>query len=140
MKKRIKERWLKALRSGKYKQGRRRLRIEEDEGCSYCCLGVLTDLYIKSKAGKEVNAHWVENAGDVTHPSDCNKDQTCSGFIVGEDGPMTEQAVLPKEVSDWAGVNEGCPLIGKSKVGAISANDGGKSFKQIANMIEKHVE
>ena len=34
------EQWVKALRSGKYKLGRRRLRI----GDTFCCLGVLCDL------------------------------------------------------------------------------------------------
>lgn len=36
----IKEKWLKALRSGKYQQGKNYLYID---GC-YCCLGVLCDL------------------------------------------------------------------------------------------------
>lgn len=36
----MKGRWVAALRSGEYKQGRRRLRV----GHTYCCLGVLADL------------------------------------------------------------------------------------------------
>ena len=40
MDKKIKKKWLKALRSGKYKQGRDALRI----GNKFCCLGVLCDL------------------------------------------------------------------------------------------------
>jgi len=35
-----KARWLEALRSGKYKQGKQRLR----KGDSFCCLGVLCDI------------------------------------------------------------------------------------------------
>ena len=34
------EQWVEALRSGKYKQGRRTLRNRNDE---FCCLGVLPD-------------------------------------------------------------------------------------------------
>ena len=34
--------WIAALRSGTYNQGRERLRLYED---SYCCLGVLCDIY-----------------------------------------------------------------------------------------------
>ena len=45
MNERIKEKWLKALRSGKYKQGKGELR----EGGKFCCLGVLCDLYTKEK-------------------------------------------------------------------------------------------
>ena len=40
MDKKIKKKWLKALRSGKYKQGMGTLRIED----RFCCLGVLCDL------------------------------------------------------------------------------------------------
>jgi hypothetical protein len=36
------QKWLAALRSGKYKQGKRALAIREDaESISYCCMGVL---------------------------------------------------------------------------------------------------
>jgi len=38
MNKRMKTKWIKALRSGRYKQGRGRLKTEKG---SYCCLGVL---------------------------------------------------------------------------------------------------
>ncbi len=37
----VKVRWLAALRSGQYQQGKGRLRSEDNE---YCCLGVLCDL------------------------------------------------------------------------------------------------
>jgi len=37
----LKDKWVKALTSGKYKQGRNLLRDGEDR---YCCLGVLCDL------------------------------------------------------------------------------------------------
>ena len=48
MKPSIKKRWLEALRGGKYKQGRNYLRAKDKNGeLHYCCLGVLTDLYIK---------------------------------------------------------------------------------------------
>lgn len=43
MKSAIKTRWVKALRSGEYKQGRYALKSTT----GYCCLGVLTDLYCK---------------------------------------------------------------------------------------------
>jgi hypothetical protein len=37
----IKAKWLEALRSGRYKQGRKKLRPTPD---TYCCLGVLCDI------------------------------------------------------------------------------------------------
>jgi hypothetical protein len=45
MNKRIKARWVKALRSGRYKQGRNMLRTDDGK---FCCLGVLCDLHSKS--------------------------------------------------------------------------------------------
>lgn len=53
MKKEIKKLWIKALRSGEYKQIRDKLRKEE----GFCCLGVLCDLY-----GKRRRIGWVDNS------------------------------------------------------------------------------
>lgn len=48
MNKEIKKRWIEALRSGEYKQGKGRLcALNEDNTYSYCCLGVLADLRLK---------------------------------------------------------------------------------------------
>jgi hypothetical protein len=46
MDKEIKEKWLKALRSGEYKQGRNLLYQSKIDGTEerYCCLGVLCDV------------------------------------------------------------------------------------------------
>lgn len=41
MEKALKQKWLEALRSGKYKQGRLALRTKADD---FCCLGVLCDV------------------------------------------------------------------------------------------------
>lgn len=49
MNKRIKTKWLKALRSGEYQQGKDALR----EGDKFCCLGVLCDLH-----NKKYNHYW----------------------------------------------------------------------------------
>ena len=38
----VKQAWIDALRSGKYKQARKRLYRQETKG--YCCLGVLCDI------------------------------------------------------------------------------------------------
>ena len=40
MKKELKSRWVTALRSGEYKQGRRNLRLNNE----FCCLGVLCEI------------------------------------------------------------------------------------------------
>jgi hypothetical protein len=42
----IAKKWVEALRSGKYKRATHRLRANED---SFCCLGVLCDLYAEEQ-------------------------------------------------------------------------------------------
>ena len=41
----VKDKWLKALKSGKYRQGTRTLYADSDN--SYCCIGVLGDIHPK---------------------------------------------------------------------------------------------
>jgi hypothetical protein len=41
MKKEVAYKWIEALRSGKYEQGRQQLKTQNDE---FCCLGVLCDI------------------------------------------------------------------------------------------------
>ena len=50
----IKHKWIDALRSGKYKQGKYYLKTINDE---YCCLGVLTQLYVD----EHPNTSFIEN-------------------------------------------------------------------------------
>lgn len=76
----VKEKWVAALRSGEYIQGRRYLRNNNDE---YCCLGVLCDLH-----SKETNvAQW-----------------TKSKFAINE--YLGSTALLPMEVHHWSGIEE----------------------------------
>jgi len=50
MKKAVKKRWVKALRSGKYRQGEFKLCTRHKGGSKFCCLGVL--------AHEELDAEW----------------------------------------------------------------------------------
>ncbi len=56
----VKKKWVDALRSGKYDQCKGSLKGEK----GYCCLGVLTDLYLKEK-----NLDWIEYQNWGTLPS-----------------------------------------------------------------------
>ena len=54
MKKTIAEKWVKALRSGKYAKTKGLLcKVAKNGNKSYCCLGVLTELYNKEHIDKE---------------------------------------------------------------------------------------
>jgi hypothetical protein len=49
MNKRVKKLWLKALRSGRFKQGVGQLCSREDDGMHHCCLGVLEELAVAAR-------------------------------------------------------------------------------------------
>lgn len=55
----IKSKWLHALRSGEYKQGKGRLR----EHAAYCCLGVLCDIHAKETGGRWSSNEYLDCAG-----------------------------------------------------------------------------
>lgn len=128
MEKTIKVKWLKALRSGKYKQGTNGYLCEIKNGSRYfCCMGVLSDLYIKEKKMK-----WQDFQDNrLSFDGDCS---------------------LPAEsVCRWAGLinktlngNKTNPKGSfRNKNGIImecltNINDSGTSFKEIAKIIEKH--
>jgi hypothetical protein len=115
----IKALWVKALRSGKYKQTRFCLRDEVDD--SYCCLGVLCDLYAK----EHKDAKWKDDMGDI-------------GFIASK-GSNFESRVLPKKVTQWAGINS-IGKLNKPHASLIELNDDCKySFKKIAKVIEEQL-
>jgi hypothetical protein len=139
----IKERWLAALRSGKYKQGRGKLKTVDDE---YCCLGVLCELAVEDGViGSFISPYetsvWVYSPGDVEHPD-------------------TESGVLPKQVAEWAGIPSSNPYVSITKEEAsrmdahkvdyrsdgepsdstlACLNDGGLVFNQIADVIEREL-
>ena len=115
----VKVKWLEALRNGTYKQGRKTLKSGE----SFCCLGVLTDLYIK-EMGK---GKWDER----------------DYFVTPVEGA---KAFLPACVQEWAGVprSPNVPSDEKEYLPLTMLNDGydgtsPASFPEIANLIEKHL-
>lgn len=117
MNKRIKKLWIKALRSGKYKQAHHTLR---DGSNDRCCLGVLCDVFkADAKRGR-----WIRN-----------KDSKDWYFTV--DG-IEDSGVLPEPVWLWAKLPDDNPSLGTINT-AASLNDEGKDFDYIANRIEKYL-
>ncbi len=125
MKKDIKKKWLKALRSGEYKKATGSLKTTS----GFCCLGVLSDLYIKEHTTGRGKAEWVDRNGDIAFETK------------GE----SETGVLPSAVVRWAGLKDDAPKVsftgtGKDEdgqIGLINLNDDkGFSFARIADKIE----
>ncbi len=117
MNSRVKARWVKALRSGKYKKT---TSVLKNDDC-FCVMGVLCDLYVRSKEGKENKATWNEDGYICV-----NNESSC--------------AVAPAIVLKWADLQDirvsingiGHPIT------IMGLNDSGKkSFKQLADIIEK---
>lgn len=120
MKLRVKKMWTEALRSGEYSQTQHALK----NSGGFCCLGVLTDIYIKAVGGE-----W----------SSTSKEDGSMSF----DGECT---FLHDDVVKWAGVHKMNPLLKVELVhlqkniliSAVNLNDRfGYTFAQIADAIDR---
>lgn len=74
----------------------------------FCCLGVLCDIY-----AKETGVSW-----DKSPPKSLYE----------------EVSILPIQVAAWAGLQDQNPSV--SGLSLAEHNDGGKTFSEIADMIE----
>lgn len=129
MKKTIKKKWLKALRSGEYQQGTGRLKRKESETCeSYCCLGVLTDLYLKEKGGQWVCVDTGEKYG-VFRPVDADE---VSFSVATLSGPVMKWSGI---TSEWGTYDD---ITGPGGTQSLTTLNDGKrlTFTEIADVIE----
>lgn len=102
--------WLRALRSGKYKQTREYLHTDS----GYCCLGVACEIYNK------------------THKSKVNY----KGPLDEESLNDPKVAIVAR----WLGLEEGTgQFMGETNHSSLAdLNDKGQSFKEIADLIESN--
>lgn len=119
MNKKIADKWVKALRSGKYKQGKSRLRTDNE----YCCLGVLCDI---SKQGE-----WIKfkNTKNYRYASD----------KLGSNSPNF-YAHLLSYILKWAKMRSAAGEFEGCSIALTGLNDGGRSFEAIATIIEENWE
>lgn len=107
----IKAKWVAALRSGEYKQGTNRLKMAD----RFCCLGVLCDLH-----SKETGQQWVDMPG-------------------AQGAWYYRQCGLPAfTVVEWAGLDS-CDPAPEGYDPLSVLNDQGRTFAEIADLIEKHL-
>jgi hypothetical protein len=112
------DKWVKALRSEKYKQTDQMLR----DGDKFCCLGVACDIFKDEAAGE-----WQDDV------------------FVNKDNPEDESAcVLPPFMYRFLGISDSGNLTsnGAYPLDSLAGiNDAGASFDVIANSIEnRHVK
>jgi hypothetical protein len=106
----IKQKWVSVLRSGEYQQTQGRLRTDN----GFCCLGVLCDLY-----GKEHNVEWEPG---------CDNHYEFQG----------NNASLSLYVVEWSGLEGSNPYVDGGKTLSL-LNDSGKTFEEIADVIEEQL-
>ena len=127
MRKEVMKKWVKALRSGKFKQGTGTLKQYNSKGQpQHCCLGVLCELY---------NENMKKNH-KKTLP-----EKICDTYFITKFG--TKADTLPTQVKKWAGMKstEGYWTTENGlKDSLIDWNDSGKTFKNIANAINNNWE
>lgn len=126
----VKKKWVKALRSGEYKQGQFQLRPSTE---NFCCLGVLCDLAEKEGIGswrsfKEADAYAFYAGGNGSNEDSWRLDR------------------LPTQVCLWANIDEigSLPIPIHLKGGdcftLAKANDSYKlNFDEIADIIEREL-
>lgn len=110
----IKAKWLRALRSGEYEQARSVLKSPQG---GFCCLGVLADV---------CGAKWSE----MTRPINGAKYLGATLDIDGESKIITDGGLLDHSFLEKIGL-ENQRLLAEF-------NDGGQTFAQIADYIERN--
>ena len=123
----LKQKWVRALRSGKYTQATGALRTDD----GFCCLGVLCDVYDSDKwiaTGETINDEVFENWHYKT---------------VNEFGNQYAGEVLPHDVMEFCDMGTASPEIfiphGQNYKTLASINDDGATFTEIADLIETHL-
>jgi len=116
MKAEWKDKWVAALRSGEYKQTREQLY----DGKGYCCLGVLCKITGKKFFRDDYNHYY-------------------HYYVKDTQNGIREDIVLPTDVMNEVDM--------RTKNGAyrpglllVNLNDSGKTFSEIADVIEEHWE
>jgi hypothetical protein len=144
----IQNEWTYALTSGEYQQGQSALAIHDNDGPTYCCLGVLCEL--------------AANAGILTRDRAMHPDLGCDVTIYQDADGARHQSYLPWSVVEWAGLEdyaagsqENAGTLDGTEMGTVSGtdirinpaitgwtsntlggeNDNGATFAEIANLI-----
>lgn len=117
----VKKRWVEALRSGKYTQGRGSLRSRDDE---FCCLGVLCDITEPDGWSKVYDGtHWTKDG--LPHVSVFER----VGLPVMYSGDETGTVYVKAGELDR----------GHEYTSLDRLNDRGWSFTEIADLIEEQL-
>lgn len=148
MKKSVAEKWVAALRSKKYTQGKKVLKSKSPRGVvRHCCLGVLCELYQQDRRAKKMKPM----SGGSFKPAEKYDDGVPAGSLIydfDERNGTASYATLPLRVVKWAGMaSDDGQLVedlymdnGHNVQTLAELNDSGTSFSEIADVIESRVK
>ncbi len=127
MKKKIADKWIAALNSGDYKQGKWRLKTDD---ANFCCLGVLCDLAVKEGIAKEVVTFY-------------NGNKKISGYFSKKQAEGKTAFPMFHEIEDgivkWSGMKSSRGEIKGTDKSLTNFNDSeGKTFTEIAEIIKEN--
>lgn len=131
MEKKIADKWIAALRSGKYTQGKKTLKTANGD---MCCLGVLCDVYNPNG--------WSSKVEEFSPTSDTIVQFNC--YVTGSGSEAS--SFLPGEVVAWADMKTSIGTIAtdpsfREGVDLAELNDfRDYNFDKIADVIEKNWE
>lgn len=125
MKASLKKKWVAALRSGKYKQGKGALRIKGEKRDTFCCLGVLADV-----------AGCAFDRALPAEKTDVSVEHTKGKRVRGIGG---ECGILPSKIAKRFGIDGDLPIGDDIQAELSNRNDEGHTFAAIADWIEENL-
>ncbi len=138
MKKELRDKWVAALRSGNYKQGRQKLHVRLGNDHEYCCLGVLCDVagvqMGEAPAFGELVEYYVVNDLDITETSTLLWD---TREKVGLRNESIHEILW--RLNDGANDTEKSNIVVKVAIDKYLKDNKPKTFNEIADWIEIHV-
>lgn len=122
------KKWIAALRSGEYKQGRGNLRVVSRKQTRHCCLGVACEI------------SGVKAFSDPRRTADLNGWQSSLRYGFGNGRSERYFMYLPIETQRWLGVLSADPKVAlpDGPLALTYLNDCGWSFERIADAIEQY--
>jgi hypothetical protein len=135
MDKDVKAKWIAALKSGEYTQGRASLKQSD----RYCCLGVLCDLFIKET---KPDIGWLINGSYVYsfegHSGDLPPSVIQWANLPSANPNVAKEAVpkrlMDKKITTHYGLSDS-EVSALKNISLAELNDGGAFFSEIAEII-----
>lgn len=109
--------WVRALRSGKYRQCKGALEKVDKDGSKFCCLGVACDLFNRDTSNEKLERTVIDG--------EANYDENA--------------ALLPDPVRAWLSLDSNAGHF-EHKHSLADKNDRGTRFSTIADIIESQPE